>query len=98
MEVLAYLTLGTGVDRAMVEPGEAPESMRRALACDGGDLDESIYALTRDGLVGHPTETDADQVAITPAGLARVEEWLGRTVSLFAGWPPDHPNVDDVTG
>jgi len=33
---------------------------------------------------------------ITPEGIARVEQWLRRTASLFEGWPPTVPGVDDV--
>jgi hypothetical protein len=35
-------------------------------------------------------------LAITTAGVARVERWLHRIVPLFGGWPPTVPGVDDV--
>ena len=65
MQVLAYLALGAGHDRATVELGEAPESMRRALACDQVELDEAIDALALEHLVVHQVEIDDDGVAIT---------------------------------
>ena len=36
--------------------------------------------------------------AITQLGNAAVEAWVSRCLSMFGGWPPDHPEVDDATG
>jgi ATP-dependent Clp protease ATP-binding subunit ClpC len=95
MQVLAHLALLAGADRAFWQPGEELYSMPRALAYDPGELDQAIRLLVRDGLVVRPDETDEASVAITTSGLLEVEAWLARIVSLFGGWPPDRPDVDD---
>ena len=71
--------------------------MRGALACDPVELEQAIESLLRGGLVVRPAAPDDDRVAITPPGVARVEAWQRGIVSLFAGWPPERVDVDDVT-
>jgi hypothetical protein len=95
MQVLAHLALGLDSDPASPYPGEEAESLMAALACDYGDLRHALDALLREQLV---VAEEEDRVAITPAGVGRVQQWLGRIVSLFGGWPPEHPDVDDATG
>ena len=100
MELLVYLALGLEADPAsQAGPGEAVEFLPVALACDHQELSLAIDALRGAQLVVRPAELDdEDRVAITPAGVARVEQWLSRIVPLFGGWPPEHPTADDATG
>ena len=98
MQILVYLALALDAEAATVTEGEALDSLPGALACDREDLGQAIEALRRERLVIHPVETDEDRVAVTPAGVARVEWWLEQVLPLFSGWPPEHPGVDDATG
>lgn len=99
MQLLVYLALALDPGAALTGgPGEDIDSLPTTLACDRQDLRVAIDALRREQLVVHKTEFEEDRVAITPAGVDRVERWLGRTVSLFGGWPPERPDVDDATG
>jgi Clp amino terminal domain, pathogenicity island component len=99
MQLLVYLALALDDDpAASAGPGEAVDFLPVALACDREDMSTAIEALQREQLVVRPETPDDDRVAITPAGTARVAEWLARTVPLFDGWPPEHPGVDDATG
>lgn len=97
MQLLAYLTLQTGSD-PVSEPGEDIESLSGALACDFDELRDTVHSLVDEQLVAYPVGQDEDRVAITTAGTAKIKDWLPRTLSLFAGWPPDDPGVDDTTG
>jgi hypothetical protein len=98
MQILVLLALGLDAEAAAVSEGEEVESLPGALACDRQDLGQAIEALRRERLVVHPVETGEDRVAMTPAGVERVEWWLERVLPLFAGWPPEYPGVDDATG
>jgi hypothetical protein len=95
MQLLAYLALA---ERAVAtaELGEEIESLAGALACDLDDIRVAVRSLLREGLIATPTDVERDRAVITPEGMARVEQWLRRSVSLFAGWPPTGPGVDDV--
>jgi hypothetical protein len=95
MQLLAYLALA---ERAVAtaELGEEIESLAGALACDLDDIRVAVRSLLREGLIATPTDVERDRAVITPEGMARVEQWLRRSVSLFAGWPPTVPGVDDV--
>jgi len=95
MQLLAYLELGAR-DGATVESGENIDSLVSALACDLDDVRVAVISLMRAGLLAAPMGDDDDRVVITPEGTVRVQEWLRRTVSLFGGWPPTVPGVDDV--
>lgn len=99
MQLLVFLALGLDAGAASAaDEGEAVESLPAALACDRQGLRAAIESLRRDQLVVRPAYSDDDRVAITPAGLARVDRWLAAVVPLLGGWPPDHPGVDDATG
>jgi Clp amino terminal domain, pathogenicity island component len=100
MQLLVYLALGLEADPAeQASRGEAVESLPAALACDHQELVVAVDALRREQLVVRPELVDeGERVAITPAGVARVEQWLRRAVPLFGGWPPEHTGVDDATG
>ena len=95
MQLLVHLALAARKDEAS-SPGEEIESLSLALACDEDDVEQAVGSLLARGLVVGPAGIDEDRVLITPLGAARVEDWLRRTASLFAGWPPTVPGVDDV--
>ena len=95
MQLLVHLTLAAKPEEEFWD-GEEVESLAGALACDHDDVALAIGRLIRQGLISRPAETDADRVIVTPAGAARVREWLGLIVSLFARWPPAISGVDDV--
>ncbi len=95
MQLLAHLTLETGTELAS-QPGEGIESLSGALACDSDELRDFVRALIEERLVVYPE--DDNRVAITTEGVAQITDWLRRTASLFGGWPPDRPEVDDATG
>jgi Clp amino terminal domain, pathogenicity island component len=94
MQVLVHLALAARKDEGS-SPGEEMGSLPVALACDQHDVEQAVGSLLGRRLVG-PAGIDEDRVVITPLGAARVEDWLRRTASLFAGWPPTVPGVDDV--
>jgi Clp amino terminal domain, pathogenicity island component len=99
MQLLVFLSLGLNADAASAaNEGEAVESLPAALACDRQGLRVAIESLLREQLVVRPEYSDDDRVAITPAGVARVQHWLARIVPVFGGWPPERPGVDDATG
>jgi len=99
MQLLVWLALGLGAGpTSSVSPGEAVQSLPGALACDRQALTQAIEALRGERLVIHPVETGEDRVAITTAGVARVEWWLARVLPLFGSWPPEYPGIDDATG
>lgn len=99
MQLLVYLALALGGDPASsVGEGEAVDSLPVALACERTDLSMAIEVLQREQLIVRLDDFDDDRVAITPEGVDRVERWLARAASLFGGWPPDRPSVDDATG
>jgi Clp amino terminal domain, pathogenicity island component len=95
IQLLAYLELGAR-DGATVESVEKIDSLVIVLACDLDDVRVAVISLMRAGLLAAPMGDDDDRVVITPEGTVRVQEWLRRTVSLFGGWPPTVPGVDDV--
>jgi hypothetical protein len=96
MQLLACLALGPP-DGPPAEPGELVESLTLALACDHDDLCDAVQALGDQGLILAATEPDDDmRISITAAGATRVDDWLRRAASLFGGWPPGHPDVDDA--
>ncbi len=95
MQLLAYLVLA-GREVATAEPGEEIELLAGALACDLNDVRVAVRSLLRQGLIASPTDVEGDRAVITPQGMARVEQWLGRIASLFGSWPPTIPRVDDV--
>ena len=97
IQTLVYLALLAERDRVDVGRGEEAGALRPALACDQLELERSIRKLLDAGLVVEPAEEDGERLAITDAGIREVQEWLGRIAFLFAGWPPDHPEVDDLT-
>lgn len=97
MQALVYLTLAAE-DNLDAEPGEGLGPLSRALACEGEDAAIAVDSLARQGLVAYADHTDDLRVAVTPEGVAAVEEWLELVTSLFARWPPVVPGVDDATG
>jgi DNA-binding MarR family transcriptional regulator len=97
MQALVYLTLATEHELPS-QPGEGLGSLSSALACQGEDAAIAVDSLARQGLVAYAEDTDDLRVAVTPEGVAKVDEWLTFVDSLFEGWPPDVSGVDDATG
>jgi Clp amino terminal domain, pathogenicity island component len=95
MQLLVYLALAARPD-AGGSPGEDIDPLSVALVTDQHDVERAVASLLRHGLVVGLEGLDDDRLAITPEGMARVEQWLRRSVSLFAGWPGTVPGVDDV--
>jgi hypothetical protein len=95
MQLLAFLALGER-ELATSETGEETASLARALACDLDDVRVAVRSLLREGLIADSSGAEADRVEITAEGMARVDQWLRRSASLFEGWPPTVPGVDDV--
>jgi DNA-binding MarR family transcriptional regulator len=95
MRLLVYLALAARPD-AGASSGEAIDPLSVALVTDQHDVERAVASLLRHGLVVGLAGPDDDRLAITPAGVARVEQWLGRIASLFGSWPPTVPGVDDV--
>jgi hypothetical protein len=97
MQLLVQLALGSA-DWPLAESGQLFQSLTTALACSRDDLRDVIRALEgQELIVVRPAEGDDQQISITATGVAWVHQWLGRCVSLFGQWPPDHPDADDVT-
>lgn len=82
------------------DEGESDAGLRSALALDAWEVREALEGLARRGLVeadrGEPA--DPPTWSATDAGAEAVEAWVGRLGSVFAGWPPDRPGVDDAIG
>ena len=95
MQLLVYLALAARPDTGG-SPGEDIDPLSVALVTDQHDAERAVATLLRHGLVVGLEGVDDDRLAITPAGVARVEQWLGLTASLFGSWPPTVPGVDDV--
>ncbi|HUA07287.1 MAG TPA: Clp protease N-terminal domain-containing protein [Solirubrobacteraceae bacterium] len=90
MQLLAFLALGER-ELATSETGEETASLARALACDLDDVRVALRSLLREGLIADSSGAEADRVEITAEGMARVEQWLRRTASLFEGLAPRGP-------
>jgi Clp amino terminal domain, pathogenicity island component len=95
MQLLVYLALAARPDTGG-SPREDIDPLSLALVTDQHDVERAVASLLRHGLVVGPEGVDDDRLAITPAGVARVEQWLGLTASLFGSWPPTVPGVDDA--
>jgi Clp amino terminal domain, pathogenicity island component len=95
MQLLVHLALAARPG-AGGSSGEEIDSLSGALVCDRDDVRAAVGSLLRQGLAVGPAEENEDRLAIAPAGVARVEQWLRRSVVLFGGWPPTVPGVDDV--
>ena len=78
----------------------------RALAlCDDDELDAATGVLLARGLIEFQTqleglppeeEYDDEHPVLTDDGADAVQSWLRQVGSLFTGWPPDRPDVDDA--
>jgi DNA-binding MarR family transcriptional regulator len=97
MQSLVYLALANEHSLPSA-PGVELGSLARALVCDPEEVAIAVDSLVRRGLVAYPELAEGERAVVTAAGVAKVDEWLSLVVSLFEGWPPAVPDVDDATG
>jgi DNA-binding PadR family transcriptional regulator len=96
MQALVYLAI-RDPSSAHVDEDATDTSLRLALRLDQEVIEELLDLLEEKGLLVRKLPgLEEPLIALTPLGAEQVALWLERTRSIFSGWPPDRPDVDDV--
>jgi hypothetical protein len=101
LEIQALAALALMAEHGRVgDLGATRDGLAVLLAADDRELHYALESLAGRGLAepafADPVHGGGVPWNVTATGNAAVETWVARCQSLFAGWPPDHPGVDDA--
>jgi len=95
---------------ASAPPVLEPEELTRVLSCSPHDVDEALRELEAAACAfpagaeiqstsGSVLGTGVDREwTLSDLGRDIAADWIARVLPIFAGWPPDAPDVDDGGG